>query len=242
MAIVVEEYPDFRGGMYEFCEAALQNPSFAAGGGCYHGAGHSALIMTHTYDEALELCDTLAGGPRKGNIPQCYAGVFSEDVLSKTGLHEKAALHSHDYPHGRVEIENADPFLFCTALKEKYQSMCMTQVAETVAHFGDTDNLTALGEALGYCISNSYDIKLQASCIYSMSTAFAHRVLSENDELPFYEPILQFRQELQHAYIRGSSFILYHFMQNGTPRNWQSFCGSFEKDDGEICENIVLGL
>lgn len=221
---------NFRPELYEFCSSLLKVSSV---GDCYHGAGHEFMRETMDPKKAIELCDTLKGGPIN-TVANCYTGLFSEFTNMLGGLDGETGYELTTGPSKSIETSPID---FCAStFDEQHQIPCMLEIGgfRNARHSSPEE----LEKALLKCVANKYKIPLQAACLKSVAAVSTQHALPDLPTITPPKSILALPSDLRRAYILGAGGEMSEFIKNGQQRDWQTFCNAFPKDDREFCRQI----
>jgi len=220
---------DFRLKLYNFCSHLLKVSSVAD---CYHGAGHEFMRETMDVEKALDLCDTLKGGPTKDAV-NCYTGVFSEYTNMLGGLDGETG---YELSSGPPITLDASPIDFCATLDEPHQIPCALEVSG----FRNARHPTpqALEESLLKCATGNHKVELKAACLKSIAAVSSQHALPDLETIIPPKSIFTLSSDLRKAYILGTGGEMSEFIKNGQMKDWKSFCNHFPLEDQSFCSEI----
>ncbi len=218
-AEILESGQDVQKRAWRLCEET--RAAGIANGPCFHGFGHAAMEWTQDVEQALTLCDSLAGGPEK-EMSGCYRGVFSQLSDYIAGMAEG----KNPFP----EVDPSNAFAYCRTLQQKFQSSCQSQLSQ---RYNDVGNpLQGVQNCLA--ASKSHDERdVCANILTSLETRKAYDENREESMGAFFAtiPIAQQPAALSGMYESHSA------AKDTYPgiRPWSEVCATVVREDAEAC-------
>lgn len=225
------EGKDFRDDLYSFCEFLLAEGE-SIGSDCYHGSGHEFMGQTVDIQEALDMCETLTGGPIQDQ-DQCYKGVFSEYTNLLGGVDGETGYLLTSGPPVSIDVH---PIEFCSSFEEKYQLPCALEVSgfNRSHHASEEDLVNSLVE----CTIGDFDEKIKEACVRSVAAVSTQNDLPHKDTIIPPQEVLEWPENYRRYYIDGAGTEMLMFVINGSNKDWRKFCDSFANDDRQFCNSI----
>lgn len=213
----------------DFC--TFQKEKGVNPGPCYHGVGHASTEL-YNYDvpKALQLCDSLAGGPEE-DLSNCYRGIFSEVGNVAIGFDGHTGLQVEKIAIPGLDTEK--PFDYCFSFEKRHQSSCQSQLLKIVFDSIDREKW------LDICLDPEFDQHSKEICTNIIAGVYLRSKLSFSDSAVLPPIINEFPKDLRKIAMLGSLETHMGYLADGAEKDWKPFCDGFtDSEDSQYCADL----